>query len=732
MFKKLLIITLILSLLFIPVLAETENIIYDTGYQFGYADVYDGGATIQGSNLLQLKFTDVQAWIGITAGIYYLPYNGKWEVRDIDIHTSEVPVIYKISGEQVGTGTLQFIRHINADEELSGGQLSLFFSDGINTDALEAQNLLCEFNEADFNFRMIYNTNEGGGVTSQTKECPYLIDGRSKPRKSNGNAYKRGVFDITYIYNLDNNVMDFSLNRKNVISYIKLIDNNSNPVLEDITSNNLYIDNLINTPYILNITNPQYIGTGPHKYYERQLPWEGEEPTEPPGENIILQWGAYNASLGGNRIEVDYILNAKINNEWIEQSSGINPYYIDSELPSNAVCQIILSQTNYETNTIEFNTPNYNILKNFPLYPDYGNNYSVIFQIENQDGYLLEDVKVDLNGEIKYTPWNGKVEFKNIASPITYKITKSGYSAIIKIIELTKSQQINIELNALPEDELAVLSWYAYNAESSNEVIGVTYNLSIKNQITNNWEIQTTGYNPSYLDLSIPKNSQYRINLTSPGYNSYSEIFDIIHAQTAKNFPMYHDYGSNFSVVFRIEDSDGKRLESVKINCDNQIKYTPYNGIIGFGDVSPTFNYEISKTGYISLSGSKTITFNQELYIILFTEEESLPTTVPTEPIPDIEHPTNLLESIKYSFQKIFGLTGFEDTETINLIIGLILILGCTCLIAKISHNALGAVVGGLIGFVMALALGFIPLWILFVAFAGFTIYIILTKTGGE
>ena len=281
------------------------------------------------------------------------------------------------------------------------------------------------------------------------------------------------------------------------------------------------------------------------------------------------------------------------------------------------------------------------------------------------------------------------------------------------------------------------LSWYAYNKEATGtEVIGVNYDLQIRNETDLTWSLQTSGYNPSYLDLEIPNNAYYNMSLTAPDYEPLDNYtFSVIGDRTL-SFGVYPEYGANFSVNFQVRNyNTGDRIEGAKIILNGITKYTPYNGAIGFGDISGYIEYEISKTGYVSLSGNKTITENTEMYIIMKTEaqilEEDEDDITPT-PTPDITQPTNILESIQFGFQKMFGLSSStEDMEISNLLMGLGIIFAGACLIATITKDALGAVVGGLIGFIMSLALGFIPLWVLFVGFAGFAIYIILTKTGG-
>jgi len=573
--KQLIYIAIILSIfiVIIPVNAVTNSFYYDTGYDSGEYEINSltdqASSSAIGENI-ELVFDDMQQWKGITSAIYYVnfTFSNGWNVRDINIHTSEVPVIYKINDNIVSTGILQFVRHTNSFGQLTGGILTYVFDTPINTDEIGLTHVKCDYVLEDFNFRTIrpfYSSH----LIKETNNCPrpYFPASSAHAAQENvgnidGIAYHRNFFEFEYIYEYiddSNTGINLNLNRLGYVSRIKLISNND-ILTYDVNDNiDVILNNLYDIPYTINVTNPVYIGTGPNEFFEDVIP---------------------------------------------------------------------------------------------------------------------EDVGIADN---------------------------------------------------------VVLSWYAYNKEQSNEIIGTNYILKIRNETDLTWSTQESGYNPSYSDLEIPNNAYYNISLTTSGFEPLENYTFSVSGNKAMNFGLYPEYGANFSVNFQIRDSSGKRIEGAKIILNGITKYTPYNGIIGFGDVSNYINYEITKTNYVPISGNKTITQNEELYIIMYTEEESIITsTITPTPTPDITHPTNLIESIKFALQKMFGLTEFEDSETINLLMGLLIIFGGACLIAGITKDALGAVVGGLIGFVMSLALGFIPMWVLFVGFSGFTIYIILTKTGGS
>ena len=521
---------------------------------------------------IDLDFPEMESWKNIKSVVYALDYTlndgrPQWVCRDLNVHTSQVPVIYKIGGVPVSSGTIQFIRHLNSYGALTGGTLTYTFDSIIDTSSHGVQRMTCDYVLTDLNIAGRH-VSAVDGIIIRTGNCPIMFCRKPTPFTiDSGVAYKYSNFHTSFEYDYCNSFeqsIDFSLYRNSEAYYTLLIGKSETIIIDDISEDDISLYDMYDIPYTLNITNPAYSGSGLGEFFEYIIP---------------------------------------------------------------------------------------------------------------------EDVSTT---------------------------------------------------------NIATLSWYAYNKEATGtEVIGTNYNLQIRNETDLTWSAQSTGYNPSYSNLEIPNNAYYNMSLTAPNYESLDDYTFSVSGDKTLSFGLYPEYGDNFSVNFQVRGFSGERIEAAKITLNDIIKYTPYNGMVGFGDISGYINYEISKTGYVSVSGNKTITENTEMYIIMKTEEQALEDDDEDEDEDEDEDilgaPTNLLESIQYAFQKMFGLSSSpEDMEVANLLMGLGVIFAGAVLIASITKDALGAVVGGLIGFIMALALGFIPLWVVFVGFSAFAIYIILTRTGGS
>jgi len=75
---------------------------------------------------------------------------------------------------------------------------------------------------------------------------------------------------------------------------------------------------------------------------------------------------------------------------------------------------------------------------------------------------------------------------------------------------------------------------------------------------------------------------------------------------------------------------------------------------------------------------------------------------------------------------------GIEDEEQQNNILGILIILFCVLLVGGLVAGSYGVLAGGIFGFILAVIVGFIPIWIplSFIAIAG--LYILLQGIGGN
>ena len=186
---------------------------------------------------------------------------------------------------------------------------------------------------------------------------------------------------------------------------------------------------------------------------------------------------------------------------------------------------------------------------------------------------------------------------------------------------------------------------------------------------------------------------------------------------------------------FIIKDINLNPVSGVSVTMDNnQTVISNSYGGVRFDNINQgSHTFVFSKTGYYSQSLSKSVTVSNTQNILLVSSQ---PTTAPTvKPTPlqtdssgniIIEKPSNLSDSIKYGLAKIFGITSIDS---INLIFALILILFPAVIGGTITNQALGFISGGMIGFVFALAVGLIPIWVFFSMVMFAVIYLILTHS---
>ena len=746
MFKKLFIIILILNLIFIPsVLAHEKNINYIVTESGGTSSSTASGNLAQYADpYIYLEFYDMQQWKGIYSYVCRLDTSSQWHIRDIDIHTSTVDVDYKIGGSTINTGQMQFTRYLDTNGNLKDGILLFTFDHKMDTGATGVQNVMLNYVLADFN--IIIDQPPSGGTPSSTNNCPvacfYDYGYIRYFRITDGEGYLRDEFNLNLKSgNISSNLIYLDADRDDHPSKIIIKDKNDEMVYYDHSLNDFNTTTLGTTdaPLTVNITNPIYTGSGDFKFWEYILPnfsapGDGEpgEPEEPEeGDEVILTHTTLDASNYDILSNVNYdITHYNLTTYiWDDYTSGIEDGTTDIILESSPnKYNLTISKVDYVTSQREFTISASRSMTTY-LYPDQGYNYSVTFRVVDINNNPISNIRIIANDVTKFTDDNGIRTFENINDSISYSIFKLGYYIISDTQTINQNIEIPIILEKEYVEEKVILTHTIYDASTYNIISGY-YDIKHYNPLSGNWQNYISGYQYGTKDIILESSSNlYNLTITKNNYITTDRKFTIS-ASRSMNSYLYPDQGFNYTVGFNIVDSDNNPLSSIQIIANDLTKYTNYDGKASFDNINATILYTISKPEYRTISGTKIITESQIINIIMILEIEPVITIEPT--IPDLEQPSNIMESVKYSFQKILGLTEFEDAETINLIMGLLIILGCTCLIAHVTHNALGAVVGGLIGFVMALALGFIPLWILFVAFASFTIYIILTKTGGE
>lgn len=290
---------------------------------------------------------------------------------------------------------------------------------------------------------------------------------------------------------------------------------------------------------------------------------------------------------------------------------------------------------------------------------------------------------------------------------------------------------------------------------SSSNIIGgyvdiyyynyLTDSITLYKHINNNNGIIDFSYDslqPLFISTDIngyiPINQEYYTTLNKYGlkliYNSDSVVLRF----RQENVLLQID--QSFVIV---DSNTNSELKDVKVtlnpNSDNKIKYSNQLGIVVFNNITEgknSFIFELN--GYnpsilnmnVSVSNTQII----ELTKIITGQETTSPTVKPTAYPTDsegniiIEKPSNIMESVTFGFAKIFGI---KTGENANYIFALMLILFPAVIAGSITRQALGFIAGGMVGFVFALAVGLVPIWVFFAMCLMAVIFLVL-KGGNE
>lgn len=277
--------------------------------------------------------------------------------------------------------------------------------------------------------------------------------------------------------------------------------------------------------------------------------------------------------------------------------------------------------------------------------------------------------------------------------------------------------------------ELGTLIYSSQNAQSQT-VLQLKNNTDyfVKNELTGYFAVKNTNY-PYF-------NNEYGYWWANPvqGFNPLMLYYSRL------------DPTAQYEVGYIVQDTSNNGISGVSVTMDNSItKITNSIGGVHFNNVSSgTHSFVFVKNGYQSAQVTEDIqlqyaTFYQTLFkdnqIIQPTiSPTAYPTTYPTaspsaQPtLSPIDKPSNIMESVSFGFAKIFGI---KTVENANYIFALMLILFPAVVAGGITHQALGFIAGGMIGFVFALAVGLIPIWVFFAMCLLAVIYFVL-KGGNE
>ena len=263
-------------------------------------------------------------------------------------------------------------------------------------------------------------------------------------------------------------------------------------------------------------------------------------------------------------------------------------------------------------------------------------------------------------------------------------------------------------------------------------------------------QVYHNDYSEGLTRLQLLNNTDIFIEFELNGYNAVNgQNYDYLQNKygilTNTKFKSQRLYFSKIDPTvllfqgFIIKDSNNNAVSGVSVTMDNNVTLisNSYGGL-QFDNINQgTHTFTFTKNGYVSQSLTKSVTVSNTQNILL-QKITVTPTTIPTvyptnsqgDPIiTPIDKPKNLADSVKYSMAVIFGV---NSLNTMNLIFALLIVLFPAVVGAVVTNQALGFVAGGMIGFIFALGIGLIPLWVFFSMVMISVIYLVLTRGTNE
>lgn len=665
MIKKILLTLIILSLCIYPSLAETfEETYSEESYQYSgeYSALTTGNPTSgDWSHIVFYDYTDNTKY----TNLYFWTYEGT------QIYSSEFHVrnnrfnIYTDDGKLIASGLCNWDINFNQLGAQIDSQFWATF-DFIDNTKITSQvgNIFFD----DYTPR-IRNHRSSSGVGVQPNTNAGRIGVTDTGTDAFGGRVAIGTYQTVLMVDWTNTVSgtynegymsNIKLKRDGLISNFSVYDSTGGLIRNDKSTLDLDFD-IIASEYSYLLINPIY--------------------TE------------YTKTLTAQEVKPEYyLLKSKDGILAINESVTISVY---PTLNYNELNRIVWNSYPVDANDNTISGESY--LKNYVRYNDTHWQYT-----EAKNSALIS------NGIIPQTELTNSLSI-NFSSIANYRITCNLFD---KDNLNLGNPQINVNVGNAVSD---LLQYFVrtVDAETANGISGATLRIY---KITEAGEVldQTIIMSGSQQEVLLSSGEIYVIHASKTGYAENSYTFT---ATESKTFTMYLSKSSDVgysTVTFIVYDANNNRLQNAIVNLNGTIKYTNQAGITTFDNLLSDCNhpYNVSLANYQGESGTVyTDSEIKELFIKLYTITEIYPTPTETEsPSWITEKPTNMKDSFLLTF---YLTTGIEDLETLKLLSGVMLSALIGILAASITKDGTGFILGGIIGFVGAIGLGWIPIWVL-------------------
>lgn len=715
--------------------AETINYDYTTSTEKIYKNVPIGVFTPSAKDMQSLVTNDVTLLEVTEVIIVNIPsFVLKGEHKD-EI-TLEFPIDFKIGNKIVGSGTYQRTTSKNKNGVLKSVVVTIVINNFDAKGYINKQYIKmipkgnATIDDFVFAYGNIYhqpeNLDDGLGIFL----CAY-----DTCTPSNSITYNRLAVDFHQVleYHITENAINLNFFRHEINNFIE-VKYGEQTILSELKNTDIFTTSYFK-PLKISVQNP-YTLTFWNNIIPEDLEITGKtkvtyklvDTTQP----YITLRGVY--QIWEYHPDTDTFTDYDIGN-----INGETDIYFDT----GKTYSIEFTNNDYKPFKIDYHKKIESVSKNnvIEMEKDEGDNITVSFRAENMDygksdnkypHQYFRDFSISKNGETKYSNNAGYIFYENITPQEFNIIAKTaGYDDYHKNYGvLDKTQLITIPLKS--EGNYKFLSLKAYNGNNPSQTVATNYKIYVTKNGIETLLIETEAMQGAfvyYLEVGF----LHRVEYSSYGFKSGEIVYNPFFMDVVEKIYLYPEEEGINTLIFEIVDSKNIPSYGVRVAIGEEIKYTDTNGKTSFALPQGPVTYEIYKQGYQKIGNSFDLTEDYLLKITLLKDGEAPPSTTPEIPPTEVK-PSNIIESVKYAFSKMFGFNynNPEDITKNNLLFGLIIVLGVATVVAGVTKDGLGALVGGVIGFVFSSALGLIPIWVLLTGFAFIAIYIILFRISND
>jgi hypothetical protein len=223
---------------------------------------------------------------------------------------------------------------------------------------------------------------------------------------------------------------------------------------------------------------------------------------------------------------------------------------------------------------------------------------------------------------------------------------------------------------------------------------------------------QTITMSGSQEEIILEIGKIYKIYASKIGYSTETFQFTALQGKT---FTMYLTQSSDLgysSLTFIVTDKDYNRLQYASINIGGDIEFTNIAGITAYKNMltGETYNYTVSLAGYVSQTGSiYADNETEQINIYLYKESDIYPTPTPTNPLPQNPSDFNPIQTFIYCIM-LLGC----NYETASLVVGCAIVFMAFGMGAN-TIGLFGGIFTGCIGLVMAIGLALLPFYLFYI-----------------